>query len=53
MSRRFTLEEVSQHNTEEDCWIVLYGKVIHAEVYAILERLNETGGPGVQYHAVC
>ena len=27
--KMYSLTEVKQHNTEEDCWIVVHGKVGH------------------------
>lgn len=41
--KEFTYEEVAKHNTPEDCWIVVHGKV-----YDPLPFLNEhPGGPTV------
>ncbi|KAI8322292.1 cytochrome b5 reductase [Martensiomyces pterosporus] len=31
--RRFTMEEVAQHNKRDDCWMVIYGKVYNVTRY--------------------
>ncbi len=36
---RFRREEVSQHRTKEDCWIILHG-----EVYNVTSWLNKHPG---------
>ncbi|KAL3828900.1 hypothetical protein ACJIZ3_017702 [Penstemon smallii] len=30
MSKVFTLDEVAQHNSREDCWLIIFGKVYDA-----------------------
>jgi len=32
-TQRFTMEEVSKHNTRYNCWIVLYGKVLDVTIF--------------------
>jgi len=39
MSDEYTIEEVSQHNTDFDAWII-----IHKDIYDITEFLNEHPG---------
>ena len=31
--KRFTLEQVKKHNTENDCWIIVHGKVVDVTDY--------------------
>ena len=47
MTKEFTLEEVSKHNTAEDCWIVL-GEPGEKKVYDITKFLDDhPGGPEI------
>ena len=39
MNDEYTIEEVSQHNTDFDAWII-----IHKDIYDITEFLNEHPG---------
>jgi cytochrome b involved in lipid metabolism len=41
MSKVYSLAEVAAHNTAEDCWIIVHGKV-----YDVTKFLNEHPGKG-------
>jgi len=34
MSTTYTREQVAQHNTEQDCWVILEGKVLDLSGFA-------------------
>ncbi|KAI3929882.1 hypothetical protein MKW98_004036 [Papaver atlanticum] len=47
MSKLYTMEEASKHNTKQDCWLILDGKV-----YNVTKYLDDhPGGDDVLVHA--
>jgi cytochrome b involved in lipid metabolism len=49
MSKSYTWEEISQHNTEASCWVVLYDQVVDVTKFLHihpggLDPINDMGG---------
>ena len=48
-TKEFSVDEIAKHNTEEDCWVVIHGKV-----YDVTEFLpDHPGGPEPVDFLVC
>nr|KJB79810.1 hypothetical protein B456_013G095300 [Gossypium raimondii] len=45
LTKLYTMQEASQHNTKDDCWIVIDGKCLHPlQVYDVTSYLDEHPG---------
>ncbi len=33
LSKLYTMQEASEHNTKDDCWVVIDGKVHHLNTF--------------------